>query len=379
MKKGSGSSAVACLLRPRSEDVRVYSKNFDRSFHWLWLRDHCKCSSCVDVSSGQKNRTSGSVMRLARSAPVAAHIQGKVLVVDFVDHSAQVPLSSLGVVTPASKREQMLLSGKLQDAVSEMQRGPNFQTRPSISYGELMNDSQGRAWVLRTVQSSGLVFVDEIPRQEGVVVSVTELAERLAPVMHTFYGHHWDVRNVAGADNVAYTAKQLGWHQDLLYFESPPGLQLLHCLEAAANGGETLFLDGVAAANAFEAEHPEDFLLLSKLHITYQYSNASVTLSQRRPVFAPATDLYSHRRVFWSPEWQGTLNLHRNVSRVYQALHLWDEFLDKQNVLAVKMQPGTAVIFDNQRFTSFVLFPSFFFKKQESKNVSCACELFGGK
>lgn len=307
-----------------------------------------RVASCVDASSGQKLRTSGSVLRRPLTAPVATQIDGKQLVVKWPDHKAVIPFSVLGVTTPASKQRSAERDGQLGDAMLELQRGPAFQTRPSISYGELMNDAQGRAWVLRTIHSSGLVFVDEIPSQHDGV-RVTELAQRLAPVMHTFYGNHWDVRDVAGADNVAYTAKQLGWHQDLLYFESPPGLQLLHCLEAAHNGGETLFLDGVAAANAFEVEYPEDFLLLSKLHITYQYSNASVTLSQRRPVFAPATDVYSHRRVFWSPEWQGTLNLHRNVSRVYKALHLWDEFLDRQEVLAIKLQPGSAVIFDNHR------------------------------
>lgn len=329
----------------------------------------------MDSSSGQKLNTSGSVLR-RRVAPLATRIEGKKLFVDWPDnHKGVVPLSMLGVVTPASKRERELQAGKMGDAEHEAKRGPLFQTRPSISYRELMNDPAGRAWVLRTVHASGLVFVDEIPTSAAASPRVTELAERLAPVMTTFYGRHWDVRDVPGAENIAYTAKQLGWHQDLLYFESPPGLQLLHCLEAAEQGGETLFLDGVAAANAFEAEHPEDFALLSKLHITYHYSNANVALSQRRPVFAPATDGASHRRVFWSPEWQvrnksqfkqndfnllflkkGTLNVHRNVNRVYQALLCWDDFLDRQSVLAVKLQPGNAVVFDNHRQRSNLLF-----------------------
>ena len=31
--------------------------------------------------------------------------------------------------------------------------------------------------------------------------------------------------------NVAYSSVQLDLHMDLVYFESPPGLQLLHCLK----------------------------------------------------------------------------------------------------------------------------------------------------
>ncbi len=365
MRSGSGSGAVACLLRSRSEDVRVYSKTFDRSFHWLWLRDHCQCSLCVDSFSGQKLHSSGSVIMTVRSsAPLAARVEGRQLCVDWSDHAVRVPLELLGLAAPAPRRRRQNLrsaaqnlrsasASSLGNAADEVLREPLFHTRPSISFVDMMQDKVGRAWTLRTVNSSGLVFVDDIPQPSTTApftALVTQLASRLAPVMDTFYGRHWDVRDVAGADNVAYTSKQLGWHQDLLYFESPPGLQLLHCLEAATTGGETLFLDGVAAANAFEREYPEDFVLLSKLHITYQYSNAQVSLTQRRPVFAPATDQFSHRRVFWSPAWQGPLNLHRNVSRVYLALNRWDQLLDKQNVLAVKMQPGTAVIFDNHRF-----------------------------
>ena len=31
-------------------------------------------------------------------------------------------------------------------------------------------------------------------------------------------------------NDIAYTGEKLSLHMDLLYYESPPGLQLLHCL-----------------------------------------------------------------------------------------------------------------------------------------------------
>ena len=36
------------------------------------------------------------------------------------------------------------------------------------------------------------------------------LAERIGPVMNTFYGKHWDVKSVDGAQNLAYTSKKIG-------------------------------------------------------------------------------------------------------------------------------------------------------------------------
>ena len=47
-----------------------------------------------------------------------------------------------------------------------------------------------------------------------------------------------------GAINIAYTGEPLASHMDLCYYESPPGLQLLHCLafDGGVEGGETLTL-----------------------------------------------------------------------------------------------------------------------------------------
>jgi alpha-ketoglutarate-dependent taurine dioxygenase len=84
---------------------------------------------------------------------------------------------------------------------------------------------------------------------------------------------HWDVQSVEAAENIAYSNKKLGWHQDLLYFESPPGIQLLHCKEQAEEGGETGFMDAVEAADRFEKLFPEEFALLSKTPVTYNFSN----------------------------------------------------------------------------------------------------------
>jgi gamma-butyrobetaine dioxygenase len=50
--------------------------------------------------------------------------------------------------------------------------------------------------------------------------------------------------------NVAYSNMALDVHIDLAYYESPPGLQLLHCMQFDADviGGNSIVLDGFRVA-----------------------------------------------------------------------------------------------------------------------------------
>ena len=68
-----------------------------------------------------------------------------------------------------------------------------------------------------------------------------------------------------GAINIAYTGEPLASHMDLCYYESPPGLQLLHCLafDGGVEGGETTLIDAFAVAEQLRREEPEVTLTLS--------------------------------------------------------------------------------------------------------------------
>ena len=68
-----------------------------------------------------------------------------------------------------------------------------------------------------------------------------------------------------GAINIAYTGEPLASHMDLCYYESPPGLQLLHCLafDGGVEGGETTLIDAFAVAEQLRREEPEVTLTLT--------------------------------------------------------------------------------------------------------------------
>jgi hypothetical protein len=74
----------------------------------------------------------------------------------------------------------------------------------------------------------GVCVVQNLPTQETMV---KKLAEIIAPVQKTIYDEIFDVKVDENPINIAYSNAKLGFHIDLMYYESSPGLQFLHCLK----------------------------------------------------------------------------------------------------------------------------------------------------
>ena len=66
---------------------------------------------------------------------------------------------------------------------------------------------------MNALDTFGLAFITDTPRQED---SVERLGQSIGPLRHTFYERMWDVKDKPQAENIAYTATELGLHMDLL-------------------------------------------------------------------------------------------------------------------------------------------------------------------
>lgn len=144
---------------------------------------------------------------------------------------------------------------------------------------------------------------------------------------------------------------------DLMYYESPPGLQFLHCIrnDKQVVGGESLFLDAFLAASQFRQKHPEHFHVLTKVPATFQkihfkrewpvcmiYKRPHIELNHRNQIIA----------VNWSPAFEGPLG---NVSELelidyYESYLAFSRFIDNhKSIIRFKLQPGDVVCFNNRR------------------------------
>jgi gamma-butyrobetaine dioxygenase len=153
---------------------------------------------------------------------------------------------------------------------------------PVEIYGAVVNNAAALARWLKSVDTLGFALLRGVPVTPGTVCSVIEL---FGYVRETNYGRLFDVVSVEEARNLAFTALGLGNHTDNPYRDPVPQLQLLHCLETAAAGGESIVVDGFAVADRLRREAPEAFAILTQTLVPFRYvEDGAVDLRHAAPL-----------------------------------------------------------------------------------------------
>ena len=162
-------------------------------------------------------------------------------------------------------------------------------------------------------------------------------------------------RGRGGAINAAYTDAALPAHMDLCYYESPPGLQLLHCLrfDDDIDGGKTFLVDAFAAAEQLRAEDASAFHTLAELPATFVKDHSQreqpVLLSYHRPHISLTRD-GTLVGVFWAPPWEGALRLRAaEVPAYYRAYKAFHRVIERAPRWVRRLSPGELLIFNNRR------------------------------
>ncbi len=106
------------------------------------------------------------------------------------------------------------------------------------------------------------------------------LANRISYLRETNYGRKFTVKTrYEDINNQAYTNACLPLHTDLPFYRAAPDIQMLHCLsQAPLGGGESFFVDGVAAALKLQKERPDLYDLLRTRKVRFADANAEYYL-----------------------------------------------------------------------------------------------------
>ncbi len=332
------------------------------------VRDACKCPDCVDPSDRQRNFSYADIplnitfSRISRSPSF-----GETMVSWDRDAPPHHPGKStlFDTETIASlKRAFRNPRWKLYGAPQRLWDSQSFvQESNRIDFNEYLNEDDALAQTLHLLWRDGLVFVDGVPGSEE---SVRQIVNRVGPLMNTFYGPTWDVKSVPNAKNVAYTAKYLGFHMDLLYMREPPAFQFLHCIHNESEGGESRFADTLKAVDTLYADDPSKVIDLMTSEVRYEYDNDGHFYSDSKPTItrrkgAPKRPTHNAQfplvmsdvsQVNWSPPFVGHLQErnHERLVRLVSASKAFSDILESPKmVVEEKMDSGTCVIFDNLR------------------------------
>ncbi|KAL8376470.1 hypothetical protein RB595_007525 [Gaeumannomyces hyphopodioides] len=333
----------------------------------LWLRDSCRCSSCVDPSSGQKNFETCDIPASLAVDAQSVRPDGSLEVRwanDFLSsgaaHHSVYPASLVAraAAAAASGTPSVTMAGGPCVSRTAWDRKSFEAQARFIPYADWVKGGDEFWRGFAELARLGLVFIRGVPESEA---AVEEIARPIGHLQTTFYGKTWDVVSKPQAENVAYTNVFLGLHQDLLYMKDPPRLQLLHCLANSCEGGESLFSDGIRAAEAVRADDPAQFALLRDAHVRYHYDKNGYWYEWSRPVVTLATDgSGAVDSIGWSPPFQDHFLPPRMPAEgdpAGDSLEDWraaarrfrDAACAPDAMFEYKMEPGECVIFDNMR------------------------------
>lgn len=193
----------------------------------------------------------------------------------------------------------------------------------------------------------GYVVFRNTPAEVGTAARV---ADRLGYLVGQNFGWVFDVEAKPSPTDLAYTAFELLAHSDEPYRRPVPGIQLLHCIRNEAPGGDSTLVDGLAAAQALQAEHPEWHAALVETEVEWRYDMGTDTVVNRghvleydrqgryrriqfnakldEPILRPGIDLdafYAGRR--WLSDWTN----------------------DPAHQVTFRLEPGDVMFMDNHR------------------------------
>jgi gamma-butyrobetaine hydroxylase len=219
---------------------------------------------------------------------------------------------------------------------------------PAESYDAVTGDAAALSRWLGAVDRLGFALLHGVPTIPGTVCEVVRL---FGYVRETNYGRLFDVVSVEEPQNLAFTALALGNHTDNPYRDPVPQLQLLHCLETAGAGGESIVVDGFAAVERLRREAPDAFAVLTRTNVNFRYvETGEVDLRNAAPLIeldvagALRTVRYNNRSI-------GPLDLDADaVAEFYVAYRRFARLLhDPALTVGFRLLPGDLFIVDNRR------------------------------
>ncbi|KAI6784995.1 gamma-butyrobetaine dioxygenase [Emericellopsis cladophorae] len=319
------------------------------------IRDSCCCPLCRNPSSGQKTFSTPEVPMSPRILNVEASTDGGLKVsLDQDLVSAQHSQVHEVLLNGEYLAQQNILQSEAHSAPPPLQ--PVYWDRTFIEknarfvdYDEFMQEDSAAFWdVMEDLEVLGLVYLRNVPRDDQ---SVVRIGEHIGNLRETFYGRTFDVRAKPNAENVAYTNEYLGLHQDLLYLDEQPHIQILHCMDNTAQGGESLFSDADRIGRmlyALRSEFPP-LADLVEYKVRYAYDRNGYYYENTRPLLEEQ-NVGEFRTVRWSPPFQGHQPSGWNMSDWLASARVFERCVNAEDaVYERKMAPGECVLFNNLR------------------------------
>lgn len=306
--------------------------------HPIWLRERSEAPEAMDGTTGQRLHDP-SDLPLDLSITDILDLGADRFEVRFSDHHAAVydaARLAREIALPAGDHDLPpvhLWTGELTDL-------------PRFAWDAAADAATRRTWVEAFLEY-GFVIFSGVPTTDRSVIRV---GETFGHVRHTNFGDLFDVRSVPNANDLAYTALELGAHTDNPYRTPVPGVQLLHCLINETTGGLSTLVDGLAVATALRERDPEAFAALTETPVRFRFQDPVTELVASAPpieldVTGAIRGIHMSPRLDYVP-----LMAPDRLDAYYRARKVFDHMLrDPAFEIRFLLEDGDLVMFDNVR------------------------------
>jgi gamma-butyrobetaine dioxygenase len=316
-------------------------------FPATWLRDNCLCPECVAPGTTQKLK---DITDLPNGVAVThTECAAGSLTVTFApdQHRATFSRSWLIAQAPGGGGDD---DGRTEDGKQLWQPAdlaPETGRFPRASWPRYLGQPAERIRALEAVRRLGFVLLRDVPPEPGAVL---EVAASFGFVRETNYGRLFDVRVEPAPGNLAFTSAAIRPHTDNPYRDPVPTVQLLHCLRAAGEGGDTGLVDGFAAVAALRAADPESFGTLTRTPAPFGYIDKATELRASQPLIELSLRGQVRGVRFNNRSMRPLRGSHAEITAFYAACRRWAELLaEPARQLNLRLAPGDCLVFDNTR------------------------------
>jgi gamma-butyrobetaine dioxygenase len=301
----------------------------------IWLRDQCACAECRHPS-GQRLFEIGDLPEHPEIERVATQ-----------SDAVRVTWKNEGHVStyPAAFLYEHDLKPKHPPLIALW--GAGLAELPEGDWPTIARDAAAELAWLEAYHAHGFGLLRNVPAKAGMVA---EVGDHFGFVRTTNYGKLFDVISTPDPNNLANTALGLGVHSDNPYRDPTPGVQLLHCLVSDAPGGDSLLVDGFAAAEQLRVWAPEQFELLTRVPAKFRFADKDTDLRARTPLISvdfegKITAVHFNNRSFAGIDVPVEL-----IEPWYEAYRNFAQILKQpERELTFRLAPGDLLVMQNER------------------------------
>lgn len=320
-------------------DLRLITPTQDLELSAIWLRDSSTDPASRDAVSGQRLF---NIVDLPENVRVdEAQVVDGVLELTFGPDGHRTVFDLETLLADASRP---LLDARNESAKNLWLRASDLGPIVKTGWQDYLGD---RAPVLRAVVDQGFAVLADVPAELEQVIKV---AETFGYVRDTNYGRIFDVRIEENASNLAFTPLPISPHTDNPYRDPVPTMQLLHCLNNAADGGESGLVDGFAAAATLRERDPSAFQTLTTVKVGYRFDAEDTHLHAATPLIeldanGAVRGIRFNNRSMIVPALEPA-----QLRAFYDAYRTFAELIYAPEAqLNFRMDSGDCLIFDNTR------------------------------